>query len=478
MRLLQRPLSLALRLTLLFTIAATIVLSVFGLVINKLMENHFFSQDTDELRVIVDAVQNALATANSDKHSATLEQRFDDILVGHHDASLFITTRDSGTLYISPEPDLSTIKIPHQSQLEADLERRWNYNGLPYTVLLRTFNEIGPDNRGPFRIVAAVPFDDHLHFLNTFRRNLWIMIAGSVIVMSIMGWVAVRRGHAPLHEIISRIRRISARDLNTHLPYEGVPYELVDLVTSFNEMLQRMDEAFQRLADFNADIAHELRTPITNLMTQTQVALSRARTINEYQDILYSNVEEYDRLAQMVNDMLFLAQTDNHKKIDVGPVKLDEEVDKLFDYYGGWAEECGIALERTGAAAIQGHQSMLRRAFGNLISNAIRHTPADGSVRVTISTENSGVTITVENPGQTIPPEHLSKLFDRFYRIDFSRQQGVDGAGLGLAIVKSIVTAHGGNVDVTSYNGLTRFQISLPLHQGPISTDNRLRRDK
>ncbi len=179
--------------------------------------------------------------------------------------------------------------------------------------------------------------------------------------------------------------------------------------------------------------------------TRTQVALSQTRTVDEYREILYSNIEEYENMAQMINDMLFLAQADNEAgNQDVTDVDLATEAGILFEYYEAWAEERGVALTLEGAATSSGDRLMLRRALGNLISNAIRHTPGGEVVRVELSTsENGGICIVVENPGAEIPPEHLPRLFDRFYRVDPARQEG--GTGLGLAIVKSIVDTHGGN---------------------------------
>jgi two-component system heavy metal sensor histidine kinase CusS len=290
------------------------------------------------------------------------------------------------------------------------------------------------------------------------------MIASSIAVMSLMGWIAVRQGHAPLRDIVARMRRISADKLESVIPPDTVPRELSALAESFNDMLGRVDEAFRRLSHFNADIAHELRTPITNLMTQTQVALSRARTIDEYREILYSNMEEYERMAQMIGDMLFLAQTDNGaRKAEASVVDLDAEAHGLFEYYEGWAEERGVTLKLKGTAKVTGDRLMLQRALGNLLSNAIRHTAAGRTVHVKLAaTEDGSVRVTVENPGAEIPPEHLPKLFDRFYRVDASRQRSGEGAGLGLAIVKSIVDAHGGKIEVTSADGRTAFQVVLP----------------
>jgi two-component system heavy metal sensor histidine kinase CusS len=461
----RRPLSLATRLTLFFGIAAAVVFPAFGWIVSRSVENHFAEGDTDELELIADAIEDALSGFHSGNDLAPVEQRFDDILIGHHSASLYIAAEDGRTTYASNgTPDLSAIASAAKEGLDDNAVRRWDDVNHNYRVLLRRIgkSELGAGNA--YAMAVAVPIDHHLDFLASFRRTLWLMIASSIAVMSLMGWIAVRQGHAPLREIVGRIRRISANELNSRVPPETVPRELSDLAVSFNEMLRRVDEAFQRLSNFNADIAHELRTPITNLMTQTQVALSRARTIDEYREILYSNMEEYERMAQMVGDMLFLAQADNGaSEKETTDLDLAVEVRALFDYYEGWAEERGVSLALEGAAKTTGDRLMLQRALGNLLSNAIRHTPAGGTVRVRLGTSDDGkVEIMVENPGTVISPEHLPKLFDRFYRVDPSRQRNGEGAGLGLAIVKSIIDAHGGKIDITSAAGRTTFQIVLP----------------
>ncbi|MFH2083150.1 MAG: ATP-binding protein, partial [Pseudomonadota bacterium] len=188
-----------------------------------------------------------------------------------------------------------------------------------------------------------------------------------------------------------------------------------------------------------------------------------ARNKDEYKEILYSSLEEYERMAQMVGDMLYLAQTDNRLiKPGVEKVNLATETQGLFDYFEAWAEERAVSLTQTGSATVSGDRLMLRRALSNLISNAIWHTPPGQTVRVLLESCADESTLSVENPGTKIPEEHLPRLFDRFYRVDPSRQRKGDGAGLGLAIVKSIVSAHGGSISVTSTNEATRFQITLP----------------
>ena len=458
----RRPPSLTLRLTLLFGIAAVVVFSGFGWFIEDSIKRHFAAEDISELEIIIRAVDKAMFTSPSRNDLPLLERRFDDILVGHHGASMHITGPDGQTIYASTGPDLSALANVAARSTDDGSVREWSDSNHRFRVLIRHINDGTQSSSRAYTIAVAVPIDYHLRFLDGFRYTLWLMIASGIAITSLMGWIAVRQGHAPLHNIVDQIRKISANELNTRLSPETVPTELTDLAVSFNEMLGRMEDAFLRLSNFSADIAHDLRTPVTKLMTQTQVALSQTRTIDEYKEILYSNIEEYEHMARMINDMLFLAKADNEPGTpNIVDVNLGGEVNALFEYYEAWAEECGVTLTLEGATTTSGDPLMLRRMLSNLLSNAIRHTPGGGSVRVKLSTSSDGETgIVVENAGTEIPPEHLPMLFDRFYRVDPSRQEG--GTGLGLAIVKSIVDAHGGKISVESSEGRTRFQITLP----------------
>lgn len=461
----MRPLSLATRLTLLFAVAAAIVFPVFGWIIIGEMEDHFEEGDTAELSIIADAVYDALAGVRVPSDLAPVERRFDDILIGHHSASLYIARTDGQLLYESGHgPDLSGLDLDRQAATGGDSIRLFAEAGETYRVLVRQVGGAGSALPDVHTLVVATPIDYHLAFLAEFRSTLWLMVASGVVIMSAMGWVAVRRGHAPLREIVSRMQLVSGSEVAEVIPPQSVPRELSDLASSFNEMTRRVDESFKRLTNFNADIAHELRTPITNLMTQTQVSLSRARSVDEYREILYSNMEEYDRMAQMVGDMLFLAQQDaGPNQREAGTVDLSAEVQNLFDYYEGWAEERGVALALEGQARVTGDRLLLQRALGNLLSNAIRYTPAGETVRVRLDASDDVVAIEVANPGSSIPTDDLPRIFDRFFRVDPSRQRRGEGAGLGLAIVKSIIDVHGGTVAATSDDAGTRFTVTLPV---------------
>jgi len=289
-------------------------------------------------------------------------------------------------------------------------------------------------------------------------------VAGTDAAICTTGWSQVAsRGLLPLHAMRERAALVTARSLDQRLPADAVPTELAELATTLNEMLARLEEAFVRLSDFSSDIAHELRTPISNLMTQTQVALSRSRSAEEYRTILESNAEEYEHMARMIADMLLLAKADNglavpHKEV----IDLAVEFRALFDYYDAVAEEKFVGFSLNGNSHISADKHMLRRALGNLLSNAIRHAHHHTSIDVFIQDATEGVEIRMDNTGDIIPSEYLDRIFERFFRIDSSRQRSGEGTGLGLAITKSIVEAHGGTISATSSGVKTALTIRLP----------------
>jgi two-component system heavy metal sensor histidine kinase CusS len=265
-----------------------------------------------------------------------------------------------------------------------------------------------------------------------------------------------------------RATAVTAHKLDQRLTVEAVPPELAELAMSLNEMLGRLEDAFRRLSDFSSDIAHELRTPVSNLMTETQVALSRERDAASYRATLESNAEEYERLARMISDMLLLAKAEYGQMSDWiaqhgEKIQLEREVNNLFEFYEALAEEKGVRLKLVGECEVWGDRLMLRRAISNLLSNALRYTPALETIKVTLSEFDGLCQLVVENPGPTVPEAHLTRLFERFYRADPSRQQVTgEGTGLGLAITQAIVRAHQGQVAASSQAGKTMFTVELP----------------
>jgi two-component system heavy metal sensor histidine kinase CusS len=466
--------SLTVRLALLFAAVSATVLLTIGTVVGYLVEEHFEMLDMVELRGKLTLVEHVLAKPGVVARSEELARQLNEALVGHHGLTVAVYAAPGEILYAN-----GTAEFPPQV-LQGSLLAHplhpviWEHQGRSFRGIAASAPGVG---KIPAHSVAlALDMAHHQEFMSAFRRMLWAALALGIVLSSLLGWLAARRGLAPVRAMAAIARSISAERLDARLPLESVPVEVQDLASSFNAMLARLEDSFKRLSEFSSDIAHELRTPVSNLMTQTQVAVSKARSADEYREILYSNLEEYDRLARMIADMLLLAKTDNplltlrRDNIDLGT-----EIDQLLDFYQALADEQGVQVARHGAGRIVGDASMIRRALSNLLSNALRHTPRGGSVAIGVGSDGddgsggsdgSGLCrIRVENTGDMIPAEHLPRLFDRFYRVDPARSRGSDGAGLGLAIVKAIVAAHAGRIEVSSTGGVTSFVMSLPAAQ-------------
>ena len=460
----MKTLSLTARISLLFAVAASLVLLTTGYFLTQVVDAHFEEEDRIELNGKLALVRNLLMQATNSKTLDRLPEHMDDALVGHHGLAVVVTDATGDIWFATAGADFPRALLlacqTRPATCTDETLHQWVQNGVSHRGMAASITAGGG---GSYTVGVAQDIEHHALFMDTFRSMLGIAIALAALAMAGLGWIVTRWGLLPLRQVTDTVAGISAERLGARLPASGLPAELMPLAAAFNAMLARLDDSFRRLSEFSSDIAHELRTPISNLMTQTQVALSGARDNNEYKEILYSSLEEYERMAQMVGDMLYLAQADNGL-LTPGreSVNLADETQGLFDYFEAWAEERGVSLALAGSASVPGDRLMLRRALSNLLSNAIRHTPSGQTVRVSLAMHGDKAVITVENPGPEIPAAHLPRLFDRFYRIDPSRQRKGDGAGLGLAIVKSIIDAHGGSIKVASANQATQFQLSLP----------------
>lgn len=462
--------SLTLRLTLLFALASAFVLFLLGLFIGNSVEKHFEELDLDALAAKMQLVQHVFSKTPEIADNKALQRQLDDV-VGHDDLVVLLFAPDGQQVYASQELELPAVLLGSSGSSGSNKPVKWVSNtGTPWRGISALFSfQVGKGEM--YTGVVAIDISHHEHFMHLFQRTLWIFMVLATVVMGLMGWFVVRRGLMPLRAIKRRAAEITANRLHTRLPTEAIPLELAGLVATLNEMLSRLEESFQRLLDFSSDLAHELRTPISNLLTQTQVTLSKARTEEEYRDILASNIEEFEYLSRMISDMLFLAKADNRQLVpNREPVRLADEVVSLFEFYEILAEEKAVHLGCTGTAVVCGDRLMLRRAVSNLLSNALRYTPSGGKVTVSIGENNLETQLTVENTGENIPAEHLPRLFDRFYRTDSARQRTTDGSGLGLAITRSILVAHGGHISVDSAGGVTRFTLYFPARDRTVES--------
>jgi two-component system heavy metal sensor histidine kinase CusS len=335
--------------------------------------------------------------------------------------------------------------------------------------------EVGSPSTRTDTIEIAIDVSQSDALLARYRRWFFAILLGAFAIFPLIGYRVARHGIRPVEEIANTARHISSTNLRERILPEGYPFELASLADTFNKMLDRLEESFEQISRFSADIAHDLRTPVNNIRGEAEVALARARTVDEYRDVLGSCLEEAVRLSHLISDLLFLAHAESPlSHVHREQVNVAEMLDGVREYYEASAEDGGISLTTAIApepVIAELDRTLLQRAVGNLVSNAVAHTPAGGSIvlgtALGTGADGSTVRIEVSDTGEGIPPEALPKVFDRFYRVDASRSQASGGSGLGLSIVQSIMLLHGGNVEITSQVGQgTRVTLRLPV-SGP-----------
>jgi two-component system heavy metal sensor histidine kinase CusS len=290
-----------------------------------------------------------------------------------------------------------------------------------------------------------------------------MVLSGSVLASAFIAVIVTKRGLRPLREMTQSVARIGPTHLKERVTPAEWPRELKPLAIAFDDMLKRLDDSFTRLSQFSADLAHELRTPIANMIGEAQVALTRDRTAAEYRETVESTVGECERLSRIVDNLLFVARVDAARE-PIARQRFDARsaAEKIAAFYQTIAEERHVTIRCSGEGQIYADPDLFERAVGNLLDNALRFTPENGSIQIGVSERNADFEVAVSDTGCGIAPEHLPRVFDRFYRAEPSR--GSDGAGLGLALVKSIVDLHGGSATIESKFGRgTTVKLTFPL---------------
>ncbi|MEO6697843.1 MAG: heavy metal sensor histidine kinase [Paraperlucidibaca sp.] len=454
------PNSITARTSALFTGLAALVFAAMGLIIQASVNHHFVEQDRAVIFGKLELVSHILQGASASTDVTRIKGQLASALVGHHDLVIRVQNSVGDDVFTSGHEQLADAAMATAKPMPTLVP--WTDKAASYRLVATDI--YAPDGALLWRVGIAINSQHHTQFLATFEREILLIGASGLAFMALFGWVAIRRGLKPLQRMAMVAEGISAEHLTGRLVTEQVPTELTSLTRAFNAMLDRLSDSLSRLAAFSSDLAHELRTPVNNLMTQTQVVLSKPRTSDDYQETLYSNLEEFERLARMISDMLFLAKADNgliipHREA----VHLAREVSAVFEFYDALAAERNLTLQLSGSAEVSGDALMLRRVISNLVSNAVRHAAVDSVIAVEVSATAGVAQLAIENTGETIAEQHLPHVFERFYRVNSSRQRSEEGAGLGLAITKSIIEAHKGSIGVVSDAGLTRFTVTLPI---------------
>jgi heavy metal sensor kinase len=339
-----------------------------------------------------------------------------------------------------------------------------------------------PVRRTPYRFISSPVYKDgrlayivqlgtSLRFvrksLSVFKRNILAAFPIVLVLGSLGGWILARRSLTPIGYIASKAQTMTSKSLSERLIPRGTGDEMDDLIETVNGMISRLEESFKRMAEFTADVSHELKTPLCALKGEAEVLLSRGRGTEEYQEGLAHFIERFDQLNRMINDLILLSKSDSSQvELKMDPVRLDLLINDMGDIFQVLAEQKGIALkiDPIHETVIIGDKIRLQQLFTNLIDNAIKFTPEKGSIWVTSEENGGNVLVKVKDTGIGIPKEEQENIFKRFYRVDKSRSKETGGVGLGLSIVEWIAQAHRGRIEVESeLNRGSTFIVYLPI---------------
>lgn len=438
----MRCLSLSLRLALLFAAITLITLGSLGLFLYLSLEKELTWRDDQTLRGRLERMEALLS--QTDSVTALQEQpRLYANMLGNTENVLWVLDANGNVLIDINPPGLPVPHASHNTHIRFSAgEQPEPYRLARVAVVIRGQT---------LTLVAGRTLTERNRMLADYRATLAGALLLGTLVSAFMGWLVSHLGLRPVRRITRTIADIHTDTLGTRLSLSDQPPELQQLSARLNAMMERLEAGFDRLARFSEDLAHEMRTPLHTLIGQTQQSLSRPRNTADYRQLLLSNLEEHERLSRMINSMLFLARTEQSERtLAKETVDLNALTDNLFDYFQDIAEEQHMTLENKTSDTLHASRELVQRALANLLDNALRYGTPGGTIRVSSTRDDQTFVLKVFNTGNSIAPQHLPKLFDRFYRCDPSRQDASETGGLGLAIVAAIMAQHGGKAIIAN----------------------------
>ena len=364
---------------------------------------------------------------------------------------------------LARSPQLRNLKLP----LEAGIATLKNFGAHGARTIAVPSRRPYLGKPTAFTLVVVQPLDGVAAQLDALRHVYYAALPVAMLVAALGGFLLASKSIAPVLSISEQAEAITDKNLHTRLEAPGARLEFARLARVFNELLARLDRSFERMRDFMADASHELRTPIAIIRGEADVALAHNRQAEEYRESLAIIQDESRRLTRLVDDLLNLARADaGHQQLKVEEVYLNDLLEQCCRPAQAQARQKGVHLAAPPAGDIgfRGDPGLLQRLISNLLDNAIRYTPAGGSVEARLEARGAQAWLTIRDTGVGIPPELLARIFERFYRVDKARSRADGGFGLGLSIVKWIAEAHRGEVRVESrVNEGTTFTVVLPL---------------
>ncbi|MFM2089449.1 MAG: hypothetical protein RLZZ237_4318 [Pseudomonadota bacterium] len=456
--------SLVNRLALLFALLSFSVLAATGYALYGALEKQLVKRDDAALVNRVDQIRAVLRDVDVMDLIHRKPELFANMM-GNHEALLVLKFPGQPPLIeVNPgnvvSPEVKPVPAGAALTLDA-VHHSLDQNNTPFIALSADAATSEPQRE--LQIITGRVLTERTRMLHVYRNHIiQVSLAAALLIALLAFWIA-RRGLQPLRLLADQTAVIGIRNLSVRIDNQHAPSELLPLIDSFNAMLDRLDISFTQLSQVSADMAHDLRTPIGNMLGQTEVALGQRRDVAYYERLLGSNFEELQRLSKMTDSMLFLARAEHADHvIERKAVDVSAEFQRIADYFEGPADERNVRLVLEGGGLVWADANLLRRALANLLANAVRYADADTDIILISRQDATGSTLSVQNTGPTIEAPHLARLFDRFYRADPSRHASSSSSGLGLAIVRSIMTLHQGKWSAESHEGNTRFTLFFP----------------
>lgn len=447
--------SIAARLGLMLALVAVLVFAVAGFLLHKALEQVLMADEHADLQGKTQVVQRFIDEVHSEDDLPMLRRHLDATSIGGRYRWNVWLVRQDGSVIYGAEP------LPPTLHPDGDRLRLRRHDGVELRGTSYQLADANPLLAGVQVLIGMDP-RPRAEMLKRYDE-----LSLSVCALGVLGTVglslfATRRGLRSILRLSDEAAAIQPGALSRRLTLPEGSAELMPLAERFNEVLARMETAWGQLEGFNADVAHELRTPLAIMINGAEVALARDRPLPELREVLESHLEELRSLAYMVNDMLFLARADRGDGPEnVEPVSLRDEALSVGDFVEAVLEERRQHLSVQGDAQVRANRVLVRRALVNLLTNGSRHAPEGAELTVRITEDDGLAQVLVRNPGPAIPPAVQQRMFDRFWRGESSRTRSGDRFGLGLAIVRAIAHMHGGETSVHCEDGITAIGFTL-----------------
>jgi heavy metal sensor kinase len=465
----MKKLSIGMRLTLWYVAIFAVAQIVFGGGMWLLLQHHLYDLVEDSLEDQMEDLKNFLASQSNDASLATLQQQINQAYALEHPGDYFeLYTADGTPLYRSTFLKEHPANLPPPEQIANSSFRGERIADRPLLFMLQKLDANGHQ----YVAIMGAPADDVVETLGLFRSYLLMFAPALFLVAALGGYWLSRQALSPVDALVQTARDIGGTNLQSRLPRLSTGDELQRLSDTLNQMLDRIEQAFSRMTQFTADASHELRTPISLMRTEAEVALRRSREAADYREALRSILLEAERTTTLIEQLLALARADaGRETLNMQPLDLGET---LRQAVASWKQAAELRQQQFSAALpedvfVMGDSTALRHVVDILLDNACKYSGSPGSISLSVECMASIALITVKDSGPGIAQEEQVRIFERFYRVDKSRNREQGGTGLGLAIAKWIVSQHGGSITVDSSPGQGAiFCVELPLVTPPV----------